>query len=171
MPASVARRRSPKRHAHPANIARKIASVSPRPPALPPPQAGMSKLRRSTGSRPASTSRDVGPLATDQMSIAATNSGTASATAGVASAEASRSPAADAASASGTLASAPTPARFRIPVTIAAASSTAARTFCARHAGSSDHTVAAMAISPMPSATRSGRSPSPRSGSAGATAK
>jgi len=37
--------------------------------------------------------------------------------------------------------------------------------------GSYDHTVAAMAISPMPSATRSARSPPPRSGSAGATAK
>ena len=95
----------------------------PSPPAVPPPHAGMSKLSASTGSRPARTSRDVGPLATDQMSIAATNSGTASATAGVASAEASSRPTAAARIASGTLASAPTPARFSTATTTAAPAS------------------------------------------------
>ena len=124
-------------------------------PAVPvSPHAGRSKLSASALSGSLSSSRDVGPLATDQTSIAATNTGTAIATAGVLSQCANSSPTAAASIASATFAPAPTPAAFSAPGEQARPEHDEQRADrpCPR-AGSSDSVVAATISRPIPPAT------------------
>ena len=117
------------------------------------PHAGRSKLSASALSGPLSSSRDVGPLATDQTSMAPTNTGTAIATAGVLSQCAKSSPTAAASIASATFAPAPTPAAFSAPASSPVPRTISSGPMTVPRAGSNESVVAATRSSPIPPAT------------------
>ena len=118
-----------------------------------------------------SSRREVGPLATDHTSIAATNTGTAIATAGALSQCAKSSPTAAASIASATFAPAPTLAAFNAPASKPVPSTMSSGPISVSRAGSSDSVVAATISSPIPPATTTVASPAGSAGRKGAARK